>query len=205
MKIVAIVNYGMGNLGSVFHAVEECGGNPVITKAEKDLEKANFIILPGVGSFAAGISKIRELDLDAILTEQVIEKKIPFLGICLGMQLMATRGFEGAETPGLDWIKGEVVRLESSVPYERIPHVGWNEVFFAQYTSLDEGIPSGKDFYFVHSYHLICHNEEDVIGHTPFCGGFISAVNRDNIFGVQFHPEKSQKPGFRVLRNFLAI
>jgi glutamine amidotransferase len=205
MKIVAIVNYGMGNLDSVYRAVEECGGNPVITNSEKDFQKANFIILPGVGSFATGILKIREFGLDKILTEQVIEKQIPFLGICLGMQLMATKGYEGVETPGLNWVQGEVVRLKPSNPDERIPHVGWNEVIFTQSAFLNEGVPSGKDFYFVHSFHLICHNEEDVIASTPFCGKFVSAVRRDNIFGVQFHPEKSQKPGFQVIRNFLAV
>lgn len=205
MKKVAIVNYGMGNLDSVYRAVEECGGNPVITNSEKDFQKANSIILPGVGSFANGISKIRKYGLDEILTEQVIEKQIPFLGICLGMQLMATKGYEGVETPGLDWVGGEVVRLKPSNPDERIPHVGWNEVIFTQSSSLNEGMPSGKDFYFVHSFHLKCHNEKDVIAYTPFCGKFVSAVRRDNIFGVQFHPEKSQKPGFRVLRNFLTV
>jgi glutamine amidotransferase len=205
MKIVAIINYGMGNLGSVYRAVEECGGHPVITNAEKDLEEVNFIILPGVGSFATGISKIRELGLDEILTQQVVEDQIPFLGICLGMQLMATKGCEGSETAGLGWIQGEVVRLQPSNPDERIPHVGWNEVIFSKSSSLHEGVPYGKDFYFVHSFHLMCHQEEDVIAYTPYCGGFVSAVNRGNIFGVQFHPEKSQKPGFQVIKNFLAI
>ena len=205
MKIVAIVNYGMGNLGSVYRAVEECGGHPVITNAQNDLQKANFIILPGVGSFATGMSRIRALGLEEILTEQVLEKQIPFLGICLGMQLMATTGCEGSETKGLDWVQGEVVRLESSEPNERIPHVGWNEVIFSQESPLYEGVSSGKDFYFVHSFHLKCHNEKDVIAHTPYCGRFISTVRRDHIFGVQFHPEKSQKPGFHVIRNFLAV
>ena len=205
MKIVAIVDYGMGNLDSVSRAVEECGGHPVVTHLESDIQRASFVILPGVGSFAAGISKIRELRLDDILTEQVLEKEIPFLGICLGMQLLATKGREGAETSGLDWIQGEVVRLKPSTPQERIPHVGWNEVLFAQNSSLFEGIDSGRDFYFVHSYHLSCQSEDTVIATTPYCGGFVSAVCKGYIHGVQFHPEKSQKPGFQVLRNFLRL
>lgn len=205
MKTVAIVDYGMGNLDSVFRAVEECGGHPVITDLESDLQKASFIILPGVGSFAKGISKIRELGLDDILTEQVIYKQIPFLGICLGMQLLANKGHEGAETRGLDWIQGEVVRLKPSGSEERIPHVGWNNVILSRNSSLFEGIPSGKDFYFVHSYHLFCRDEDDVIARTPYCGGFVSAVSKGHIYGVQFHPEKSQKPGFQVIRNFLSI
>ena len=121
------------------------------------------------------------------------------------MQLLATRGQEGFETKGLDWIRGEAVRLKPSGPEERIPHVGWNNVFLSRDSSLFEGLPSGKDFYFVHSYHLSCHDEDDVIAHTPYCGGFVSAVSKGNIYGVQFHPEKSQKPGFQVIRNFLRI
>lgn len=203
MKTVGVVNYGMGNLDSVARAVEECGGHPVVTNAGSDLERVSYIILPGVGSFAAGMENIRRFGLDKILIEQVKGKGIPFLGICLGMQLLAEKGYEGAETSGLGWLEAEVIRLEPSGPYERIPHVGWNEVVYKRNSPLFRDIPSGKDFYFVHSYHLMCRNEGDVIAFTPYCGDFMSAVNRDNIFGVQFHPEKSQKPGFQVIKNFL--
>ena len=205
MKRVAIVDYGMGNLDSVARAVEECGGSPLVTEKPGDLEAANYIVLPGVGAFAMGMQNIREQQLDEALTEQVIGKGIPFLGICLGMQLLATKGWEGGETVGLGWIEGEVKRLRPDGQNERIPHIGWNEVIVTQSCPLFDGIPSGRDFYFVHSYHMSCRRELDIIGRTPYCGSFVSAVSRDHIFGVQFHPEKSQRLGFQVLRNFLAL
>jgi glutamine amidotransferase len=119
------------------------------------------------------------------------------------MQIMAVKGYEGGETKGLGWINGEVKLLVSTDPQERIPHIGWNEVILKRKSHLFEGILSGKDFYFVHSYHLLPDDEQHIIGWTPYCGGFVSAVGRDNIFGVQFHPEKSQRLGFQVIRNFL--
>jgi glutamine amidotransferase len=205
MKKVAIVEYGMGNLDSVARAVEECGGSPVITSEARDLELANYIVLPGVGAFAVGMRNIRERGLDKVLGEHAIDKGVPFLGICLGMQLLGTKGWEGEETDGLGWIEGEVKRLEPHGSAERIPHVGWNEVTIAQPSPLFSGISSGRDFYFVHSYHLSCRNAGDVLARTPYCGSFISAVGRANIFGVQFHPEKSQRVGFQVIKNFLTL
>jgi imidazole glycerol-phosphate synthase subunit HisH len=205
MKKVAIVDYGLCNLDSIARAVEECGGNSIITDRESDLKTAAYLILPGVGAFSSGMHNLRQLGLDEVLTEQVITKQIPFLGICLGMQLIAAKGYEGGETLGLGWVKGEVRRLEATAAKERIPHVGWNEVFFSKDTLLFKNIPSGKDFYFVHSYHLSCEHEEESLAYTPYCGGFSSAVGRDLIFGVQFHPEKSQRLGFQVLRNFLSL
>jgi glutamine amidotransferase len=202
---VAIVDYGMCNLDSVARAVEECGGDPIVTDQARDLEVANRIILPGVGAFPDAMRNIKQRSLDAILHEQVIAKQIPFLGICLGMQLLAAKGWEGHETAGLGWIEGEVHRLEPVGDDTRIPHIGWNEVIFTQCSSLFEGVSSNKDFYFVHSYHFCCAKEKDVLARTPYCGGFVSAVGRDLIFGVQFHPEKSQRLGFQVLKNFLAI
>jgi len=205
VKIVAIIDYGMCNLDSVARAVEECGGKPIITDRAKDIEMANRIILPGVGAFPDAMRNIRQSSLDEILGEHAIKRKVPFLGICLGMQLLATKGWEVEETEGLGWIPGEVKRVE---PFEndiRIPHIGWNEIRFARESSLFDGIASGKDFYFVHSYHLCPKDEEDVLARTPYGKGFVSAVHRNLIFGVQFHPEKSQRLGFQVLRNFLSI
>jgi glutamine amidotransferase len=204
MNIVAIVDYGMCNLDSVARAVEECGGSPVVTDQAKDLEAAHRIILPGVGAFPKAMENIKKRSLDEILQEQVIEQKIPLLGVCLGMQLMATKGWEGAETAGLGWIDGEIRRLEPT-DGSRVPHMGWNEVEFWQQSPLFKGITSGKDFYFVHSYHLCCTSDQNVLAYTPYCGGFVSAIGRDHIFGVQFHPEKSQRLGFQVLENFLLI
>ena len=205
MKKVGIVDYGMGNLDSVVRAVEECGGDPIVIATPYAFNSVNSIILPGVGAFATGMQNIRERGLEEALNTQLVSKGIPTLGVCLGMQLLATQGDEGGETRGLGWIEGEVKRLAPNGQDHRIPHVGWNEVLFAQDSLLFKGVPSGKDFYFVHSYYLKCKNREDVIATTPYCGGFASAVGRGNILGVQFHPEKSQRVGFQVIRNFLAL
>lgn len=205
MKTVAIVDYGMSNVDSVRRAVEECGGRPIVTSSANDLERASYIILPGVGSFPKAMKNLKERGLVEPLTEQVMTKQIPFLGVCLGMQLLATQGFEVESADGLGFIPGEVRRLEPSDSASRIPHVGWNTVSIVRENPLFRGIEPGSDFYFVHSYHLLCADESDVVARTPYCGEFVSAVMRQNIFGTQFHPEKSQKKGFQVLRNFLSM
>jgi glutamine amidotransferase len=204
MNRIAIVDYGASNLDSVARAVQECGADPLLTSGPKDLEAASRIILPGVGVFAEGMRRLRERGYVDALNEQVVGRQIPILGICLGMQLLASRGVEGGETAGLGWIDGVVRRFEPPGPEIRLPHVGWNEVVHGG-GPLFEGIPSGRDFYFVHSYHLQPTREEDVVSRTPYCGSFVSAVTHGLVFGTQFHPEKSQKSGFRLLRNFLSI
>ncbi|MBI5482354.1 MAG: imidazole glycerol phosphate synthase subunit HisH [Deltaproteobacteria bacterium] len=203
MRTVAIVNYGMSNVDSVARAVEECGGHPVVTSAAAELERAAAIILPGVGAYPDAMRNLRARGLEDVLREQVVERRIPFLGICLGMQMLATVGWEVEETRGLGWVPGEVRRLPA-VPGVRIPHIGWNEVEITRETPLLTGIESGVDFYFVHSYHFVCHDSTHEVARTPYCGGFTSAITKENIFGTQFHPEKSQKRGFQLLRNFLA-
>ncbi len=205
MKLVAIVDYGMGNLHSVARAVEECGGTPLVTDRAEEIEKATHIVLPGVGAFPDGIRNLKARSLDQVLRDQVVGGQIPFLGICLGMQMLATKGREGAGAEGLGWIDGDVERLEPVGEDTRVPHIGWSEVVFARESPLFRGIESGHDFYFVHSYHLRCRRETDVVASTPYCGGFVSALSHGPIFGVQFHPEKSQRLGFQVIRNFLAL
>ncbi len=205
MSAVAVVDYGMCNLDSVARAVEECGGHPLVTRDPAALERSTHIILPGVGAFPDGMRNLRNSGLDVALTRQVRECRIPLLGICLGMQLLATRGWEGGETAGLNLIPGEVHRLSPTTNQTRIPHIGWNEVAFERDCRLFDGIPSRRDFYFVHSYHFVCDDPSAVVARTPYCGTFVSAVRRDGVYGVQFHPEKSQRLGFRVLRNFLSI
>ncbi|MBN1824460.1 MAG: imidazole glycerol phosphate synthase subunit HisH [Endomicrobiales bacterium] len=200
---VAIIDYGLCNVDSVFRAVEECGGNPIITYNEKDIKQATHIVLPGVGVYSNAMQNMHKHHLDEILKEQVIMRKIPFLGICLGMQLIASKGYEVGETKGLGWIEGEVVRFKSGKSRERVPHVGWNEVRHNGNAGLFEGIPDGKEFYFVHSYHFVPKDRSHIIATTPYCGGFASVVGRENIIGTQFHPEKSQKAGFRLLKNFI--
>jgi len=205
MKRVGIIDYGMGNVDSVMRAVEECGGAPELVARPEDIEQASSLILPGVGAFPDGMAQLIERGLDGALREQALERGIPLLGICLGMQLLATVGQEGGRTAGLDLIPGEVVRLAPDGADVRIPHVGWNNVDWVRDWALGEGIVSGKDFYFVHSYHMQCAVEKDVTARTPYCGGFVSCVQRGSIFGTQFHPEKSQKAGQRLLRNFLSL
>jgi glutamine amidotransferase len=167
MTKVAIVDYGMCNLDSVARAVEECGGVPIVTDLERDLETATHIILPGVGAFGDGMGHIKARGLDEILGEQVLEKQIPFLGICLGMQLMAAIGSEGGASSGLGWLDSQVRRLEPAGGDTRIPHIGWNEVHFERESPLFKDIPSGRDFYFVHSYHLATNQPGDVLARTP--------------------------------------
>ncbi len=205
MAKVAIIDYGMCNLDSVCRAIEECGGEALVTDQEREIEQATHIVLPGVGAFGDAMRNIKARALDEILGEQVLEKQIPFLGICLGLQLLATIGTEHGEFSGLGWIPGSVKRLVPTANDTRVPHIGWNEVILDVDVPLFRGIPSGKDFYFVHSYHICPEKRAHVVAHTSYCGEFVSAINRDWIYGVQFHPEKSQHVGFQVLRNFLAL
>jgi glutamine amidotransferase len=203
VNAIAIVDYGLCNLDSVRRAVEECGGHPIVTSRPQDVATAARIILPGVGAFPEAMENLRANGLDEALREQVVERGVPFLGICLGMQLMATRGFEGQITEGLGWIDADVRKLESAVG-ARVPHIGWNEVNLERRSSLFREVKDGSDFYFVHSYVMCPRNTSDVVGRTRHgSGAFAAAVVRDNMAGVQFHPEKSQRAGFAVIRNFL--
>lgn len=204
MQRVAIVDTGLSNLHSVRRAVEECGGAPFFTDAPGALEAATHVILPGVGTFREAMERLRRRGLVAALAEQVLGRGIPFLGICLGMQLLATRGDEGGDTPGLGWIPGVVRRLEVAPPL-RLPHLGWDCVEPCRPSPLFAGLPAGGDYYFVHSYHLDAEGGADVLARTSYGVSFASAVGRAQIHGVQFHPEKSQRLGLRLLRNFLAM
>lgn len=205
MSKIAIIDYGMGNLDSVVRAVEICGEEPFITRHGDDLELATHLIIPGVGSYDKGMENLTKFGLVDPIKEQAIDKKIPLLGICLGMQLLSDKGYEGKECFGLGLINGVVKLLDSEKGKWRIPHIGWNEVIFTQATKLLNDIPPGKDFYFVHSYHFICSKKENIMAYTPYGGNFTSVVGKDNIFGVQFHPEKSQKYGLQLIKNFLTI
>jgi glutamine amidotransferase len=205
MKRIAIIDYGMCNLDSVARAIIECGGEPIIATHPAELTDATHIVLPGVGAFRDAMINIRQRKLDDALRIEVISNNIPFLGICLGMQILATRSWEGEETAGLGWIDGEVRRLERQDNDTRIPHIGWNEVHFEPSAPLFSGVASGKDFYFDHSYHFCCSDSNNILASTPYCGGFVSAVRKANILGVQFHPEKSQRVGFQILKNFISL
>jgi glutamine amidotransferase len=205
MTSVAIVDYGMCNIDSVVRAVEECGGQATVTADAGVIASASRVILPGVGAFPAAMRRLRERSLDVILSEQVMAKGTPFLGICLGMQLLATTGSEGEATKGLGWIDGEVRRLEPAGGDQRIPHIGWSAINIQKESPLLASVPDGTDFYFVHSYALYPSRQEDIVATTNYGAGFTAAVQRGNVFGLQFHPEKSQRAGFRVLKSFLAF
>jgi len=204
MPEVVLVDTGFCNLDSMSRALEECGARVVVASRPDDVEHASRLILPGVGAFGEAMAYLHAAGLVEPLRERALVARIPFLGVCLGMQLLASRGEEGGYNAGLDIIEGDVVRLKSQAN-ERIPHVGWNEVHFAPSSPLSRGLEAGKDFYFVHSFHFRVANTEEEVAQTPYCGGFSSVVGRENVWGTQFHPEKSQKSGFTLLRNFLAL
>lgn len=202
---VVIIDYEMCNLGSVKRSFEECGAKATVTSEPKDLESATHVVLPGVGAFTSGMQNIKSGGWYDPICKVVLDQKIPLLGICLGMQLLADKGYEGAETEGLGLIPGEVKVLEPRSKEERIPHMGWNEVYRNREHALLEGIPEGADFYFVHSYHFVPKNNENALAKTPYCGDFICSVESKNIMGVQFHPEKSSRFGMQLIKNFLKI
>src|SRR3954468_20014927 len=203
MQRVAIVDYGLCNLDSVRRAFETLGAKAFITDEPRELAHADRIVLPGVGAFPDAMRNLRARGLDDALTKQVIDGGAPFLGVCLGMQLLATIGNEVEPTDGFGWFDAEVVRF-APLPGVRVPHIGWNEVEVRDEHPMFAGIPPRADFYFVHSYRVVCRNA-DVAATTPYAGDFVSAIARGNVFATQFHPEKSQQHGLRVLRNFLDL
>lgn len=200
---VVIVDYGMGNLSSVYRALEACGAEVRIAQDSEDLDNATHVILPGVGAFPDGMANLIARDYVQAL-RKTIERQIPLLGICLGMQLLSDNGSEVKACAGLGFIPGECVKLEGTGGL-RIPHVGWNEVESKKDSALFKGIPQNSDFYFVHSYHFVPASDDVIICQTNYGRKFVSGIQKDKIFGVQFHPEKSSKLGMIFLRNFLAI
>jgi glutamine amidotransferase len=200
---VAIIDYGLCNLDSIYRAVVECGGEATITADPQSVARADRCILPGVGAFTQAMINIRSVGLDDAIREHIFSNARPFLGICLGMHLIGDIGEEGEGAPGLKLIPSKIVRLIPADPQERVPHVGWNTVEPTTESPLLTGIKPGTDFYFVHSYHMQCDNDDDIAATTPYCDKLVSVVQHDNIFGTQFHPEKSQSAGFRLIKNFL--
>lgn len=201
----AIIDYGMGNLLSVQRAFEKCGSDAVIIDNPLELRDAEHIVLPGVGAFPDAMDNLRKNGWIEELNRAVLEKETPILGICLGMQLLADKGYEVQECDGLGYISGEIVRFTQTQEKERIPHVGWNEILKREDSPLFDGIADGTNYYFVHSYHFKVADEENIATVTPYCGEFVSSVVKDNIVGTQFHPEKSQKAGFKLIKNFLSM
>lgn len=203
-EVTALVDYGAGNLQSVANALRAAGAENVSVTSDPDVVRAaDRIVLPGVGSFKACAEGLRAIPhLVESMTERVEVGGAPFLGICVGMQLLATRGLEHGETPGLDWIAGEVRAIEVTDPAIKIPHMGWNDVAPMRHKDGAALIEPGEA-YFLHSYHFVADEGAHVAALTDHGGSVVAAVARDNLIGVQFHPEKSQAYGLSFLSRFL--
>lgn len=200
--MITIVDYGMGNVASVRNALALLGAEGLLTSKAEDLARATHIVLPGVGAYKDGMDAIRSRGLVPLLRKEVLENKKPFLGICLGMQLLTERGEEGGGAEGLGFIAGTTRKLEAGGL--RLPHIGWDDVAAKPGALLFADTPS-NDFYFVHSYIVEPADAAVVAATCAYGETFAAAVQKDNIYGVQFHPEKSQKNGLQVLRNFISI
>jgi glutamine amidotransferase len=205
---VALIDYGSGNLASAAKALAraaETTGHEIVTTADpKMVEDASRIVLPGVGAFADCMRGLKAVPgMVPMLREKVIRDGVPFLGICVGMQLLATVGHEFGDHPGLGWIAGDVEKIAPSDPALKIPHMGWNELKIAQSHPLLNGIADGAHAYFVHSYQFKPLLPEDLLATTDYGGPLTAMVANENIAGTQFHPEKSQATGIRLLENFL--
>ncbi len=198
--MITIVDYGMGNLRSVEKAFQRIMIPAEITSDPRVIEKADKIILPGVGHFAHGINRLKEMGLDELLTHLVKSEKRPILGICLGMQLMTNYSEEG-DVKGLGWIDAETTRF-SLDKMHKIPHMGWNDLEINKSSHLFENIDPTDHYYFVHSYHVRCNYPDDILCTSHYGIPFVSGFLRDNIAGFQFHPEKSHTAGLALLKNF---
>lgn len=199
--MIALIDYGMGNIRSVSKAVEAVGAQVSITQNPEDIKKAKAIVLPGVGAFKDCMKNLTNLGVIDTIKEEILKGK-PYLGVCLGVQILFSESEEFGICKGLDILKGKVVRFNLHREY-KIPHMGWNTVKFKKKTKLLEGIPDASYFYFVHSYYVVPKEEKVIAGVTDYGLEFTSMIIYENIFATQFHPEKSQKIGLKLLRNFI--
>lgn len=203
--MIAIINYGMGNLGSVKRKLDRIGISSVITNNQEEVRRADKLILPGVGHFASAVKELKCRSLWDVLNKEVLVSKKPILGICLGMQLMACHSEEG-DAKGFGWFDANVVRfsIRDTLNF-KIPHIGWNTIQLEKTDTLFEGLDLQKGFYFVHSYHIMCNDRSDILCTTLYEYSFVSGIHKENIFGLQFHPEKSHDTGEELLKNFVKI
>ena len=203
--MITIIDYGVGNLHSIKNMLKKIGTEAIISSLPADIDSAEKLILPGVGAFDYGMQQIQESGFLGNLRQKVIQNKTPLLGVCLGAQLLLEGSAEGMPVPGLGWIKGKVVKFDQGrIPGNfKIPHMGWNDVQLKKESRLFYGMYPDQRFYFVHSYHMACAEEEDVLAESNYSYNFVSAVERGNVLGVQFHPEKSHKFGMKLYENFI--
>ena len=212
---VVIIDYGSGNIKSVYNSVKKTINNfnkfyeVKVSRKLSEIKKADKIILPGVGSFDQCMNRIRKInDLVDTLNYQVITKKKPFLGICVGMQILAYHGYENQKTKGLSWISGDVKPLKNFINHSeklKIPHMGWNSLSIYKNTNLLDNITKNDQFYFVHSYFFDIKHDRNIICNTKYGMEIPAIVNEDNIYGFQFHPEKSGRSGLKILYNWLKL
>ncbi len=200
--MIAIVDYGMGNVRSLKNAFDFLGYDVIVTRELSEFEQADRIVLPGVGAFRDAVSAIRSLNLEEPLRQYAMDEKKPIFGICLGMQLLANISYEYGEHAGLGFIEAEVVPLRSN-DTNKVPHVGWNNINTVDSEWLFAGLPENPDFYFVHSFHMLCSDKKNVAATADHSDLITAAVVNENIVATQFHPEKSQDNGLLILQNWL--
>ena len=197
---VVVIDYNTGNVDSILKAAKLFNPSVELTSNYQVIKKAKKIILPGQGSFDYGMEQLLNLGLVNLIKDKVINKKTPILGICLGMQILGNSGIENKHTEGLKFIDGEIKKIPTKY---KLPHIGWNEVSFTNTNKSFFNIENDKDFYFVHSYYFECKNKENIIATSNYGFEFPSIIQKDNILGVQFHPEKSLKNGLKLISNFI--
>jgi imidazole glycerol-phosphate synthase subunit HisH len=203
--MVTIIDYRTGNIGSIMNMLKKIGAESILTSEKNKIATATKIILPGVGAFDTGMKNLQDLDLIDVLNQKVIADKVPVLGICLGLQLFSNKSEEGL-LPGLGWIDAETRRFEfKDTSQFKSPHMGWNYISLKKESRLFNGMYPDARFYFVHSYYLSVSDSNDVLTSTSYELEFTSAIERGNISGVQFHPEKSHKFGMKLLKNFIDL
>jgi len=202
--MIAIIDYGLGNLGSIKNMLKKIGAQSSITRDHADIENASKLILPGVGAFDNGVQNLRDFGLVDLLNRKVLQDKTSILGICLGMQLMTKSSQEGI-LPGFGWFDAQTIRfnLGGSAKKYTVPHMGWEFVIPVKESKLWTGMYANPRFYFVHSYYIKCNQPSDTLITTNYSHDFVSGFEKDNIIGVQFHPEKSHKYGMMLLKNFM--
>jgi glutamine amidotransferase len=204
--MITIIDYGLGNIRAFVNVYERLNIKTKVAHKAEDIKEATKIILPGVGAFDYAMSQLNASGMRDELEKQVLENKIPVIGICVGMQILAKSSEEG-RLPGLGWIDGKVKQFDMSlIPYQtRLPHMGWNSMIPVKKNELLAGFNGQARFYFLHSYYFECENKEDIISTTEYGVVYASAVNRENIYGIQFHPEKSHSNGIQLLHNFAKL
>lgn len=204
--MITIIDYGSGNISAIANIYERLKIPYKIAKTPADVIGAEKLFLPGVGAFDETIAKLDETGFRAVLDDEVLNNNVPIIGICVGMQILAERSDEG-KLPGLGYIKGSVKKIDQSLLIQKpmLPHLGWNTVEVQKVSKLFDGIDSELGFYFLHSYYFECFTEEDVLATTFYGKSFSSAVNHDNVYGIQFHPEKSHHNGIQLLKNFAEL